>query len=303
MRVKLPPAVRRKRNRIIHPGTLFIIVGVAAIAAAAAIWLYNEYDNKRAEESSQVRVDTILDIIRTYDPESVLSDNSSAAAPSGGTQSAAGGADPTADISSSSGANVPGSDSQQAEAPIVGSSGGTSYVVVEREAYMGILTIPRFSLSLPVNLTWSYQKLRTSPCRYSGDIEHNDLVIAAHSYRSHFGNINSMEVGDPVTFTDIEGHVYTYYVAALEIAHPSDTRSVVTSVYDLTLFTCTFDSRSRVVVRCNRVDIPQEVEPSATPDETQTENDVPAAPQEPVEPPVGDSVPDAPQQPDEPPSP
>ena len=237
---KLPTPAKRKRRRRIHPGTIFIIVGVAAIAAAAAIWLYNEFDDKRASEVAEVRVQSILEIIRTYDPTSDEQGSVGAGA-----------------ASDSASAGSAGSESQDMDAPAAGSSGGTSYVVVEREAYMGILTVPSLGLNLPVNLSWSYPKLRISPCRYSGDVEHNDLVIAAHSYRSHFGNINSLNIGDAVTFTDTHGREYRYYVAAQEIVPPASTRSVVTSPYDLTLFTCTFDSRSRVVVRCFREPEPE----------------------------------------------
>ena len=261
-RNKLPAKVRPRWSRL-HTGTLFIIVGVAAIAAAAAIWLYNEYDNKRAAETAQNTVESILEIIRSNDPSNTETGNAGSGA-----------------AANAPGASVPGSDTQIVETPgaAEGSGGGSSYVVVQNEAYIGILSIPRFSLNLPVNLTWSYPKLRMSPCRFSGDIANNDLVIAAHSYRSHFGNINSLAPGDDITFIDTSGREYNYYVAAVETVQPSDTRVVVSSRYDLTLFTCTYDSRARVVVRCFKVPEP-EPEPVSEPEpEASGENEVPAVP-------------------------
>lgn len=263
------PSVKKNTMKRLHTGTLFIIVGAAAIVAAAAIWFYNEYDNRRAAESSQVTVETILEVIRSNDP-------TSAEPESGGAGTAVDSPDtgfadpPVTDIGDSADTDVP---------PVI-TDGGPSYVVVEREAYMGILSIPGLSLILPVNTEWSYSKLRTSPCRYSGDVEHNDFVIAAHSYRSHFGNINTLSPGDTVIFTDVNGRVSVYYVAVVEVVHPSNTRSVVTSIYDLTLFTCTFDSRSRVVVRCFKVKEPEE-EQAEEPGEEQAEEPAGAPPEEP----------------------
>ena len=218
------PPVRRKRSRL---ETTLLIVGAAAIVAATAIWLYNEFDNRRAAENSDQTARAILGLIRPADPSNTEPGGAGAGAPVGAGDAGNAGL----------------------FAPLV-TDDGTPYVVIEDEAYIGVLSIPRFSLNLPVNLTWSYPKLRSSPCRFSGDISSKDLVIAAHSYRSHFGNINSLEYGDEIVFTDMLGQEHLFYVSAVGTAQPSETRVVVSSQYDLTLFTCTYDSRARVVVRC-----------------------------------------------------
>ena len=216
------PEAKRKRK---YSGTVFFIVGAAAIAAATVLWVYNVFDNRRASEASQQTAQTILEIIRANDAVNAETGSNSAEEPGTG--------DPNVVFT------IPGDIVEE-----------TPFIVVGEEAYMGILSIPRFSLDLPVNVAWSYPKLKASPCRYSGDVEKNDLVVAAHSYRSHFGNINSLASGDEIIFTDAMGRVYNYYVAAVGTAKPSETRSVVSSQYHLTLFTCTYDSRARVVVRC-----------------------------------------------------
>jgi len=223
--------IMQKKQGRIRSGTLLIIVGLAAIAAAAAIWFYNDQEERRVAEFSGEATRQVLDIIKEKSP------------PPGAAGASPGISAPTA---------PPAAETPDASAPDAGAApaDGTSYVVVGKIAYMGIIKIPKLSIELPVNYSWSYPALKNSPCRYSGSVETNDLVIAAHSYKTHFRYINTLEPGDEVIFTDASGTEYRYTVVTTDVVHPSDTRSVVTSPYDLSLFTCTYDSRSRTVVRC-----------------------------------------------------
>lgn len=101
---------------------------------------------------------------------------------------------------------------------------------------------------------WSYPKLKKSPCRYRGSVYKDDLVIAAHNYRTHFGRIKDLSEGDEVIFTDIDGNIFYYEVALLEILAPNAVVEMESSEWDLTLFTCTLGGASRVTVRCKRKD-------------------------------------------------
>ena len=127
---------------------------------------------------------------------------------------------------------------------------GFSYMTLDGEEYLGIISIPKLTLNLPVNRQWSYPLLKKTPCCFSGSIETDDFVIAAHNFRTHFGKIHTLKDGDSVVFTDVEGNRYNYYVAAVETVNPSDTYDVIHSSYDLTLFTCTYGGKTRVVIRC-----------------------------------------------------
>ncbi len=117
--------------------------------------------------------------------------------------------------------------------------------------YIGKLEIPALELSLPVIKEWSYKALKKSPCCYSGSIYKNDMVIAGHNYKSHFDSLKKLGEGDEVTFTDIDGNVFSYKVAETEILAADKTQEMTSGDYPLTLFTCTADSASRVTVRCD----------------------------------------------------
>ena len=116
--------------------------------------------------------------------------------------------------------------------------------------YVGVLRIPTLALELPVISQWSYPLLKIAPCRYSGSAYQNNLVLCAHNYASHFGNLKNLHIGAAVTFTDMDGNLFTYQVAELETLPPQAAEEVENGDWDLTLFTCTVGGQSRVTVRC-----------------------------------------------------
>ena len=115
---------------------------------------------------------------------------------------------------------------------------------------IGTLRVPDVGIELPIMSTWSYDLLNVAPCRYSGSIGGGDLIILGHNYRSHFTPLHQTRVGDTVEFEDANGVKYQYVVEAIEYLHKSEGERLP-SDYALSLFTCTADGQSRVVIRCN----------------------------------------------------
>lgn len=124
-------------------------------------------------------------------------------------------------------------------------------VELDGQYYMGLITMPTLNLQLPVQHSWSYKKLKISPCRMMGSPTTEDLVIIAHNYQTHFGNLNLLEIGDEVSVTLVDGTTYVYRVDAKEIVAPTAVESVTSGEWPLTLFTCTLGGKTRVVVRCD----------------------------------------------------
>ena len=118
--------------------------------------------------------------------------------------------------------------------------------------YIGYLSIPALGLELPVMAQWDYERLRIAPCRYTGSVKTDDLVIAAHNYSRHFGGISQFSGGEDVYFTDLDGMRYCYQVVKVETLEPTAVEEMSAGKYDLTLFTCTYGGASRVTVRCER---------------------------------------------------
>ena len=125
---------------------------------------------------------------------------------------------------------------------------------IDGKDYVGVLTIPALELELPVISQWDYAALKAAPCRYSGSLYQNDLIICAHNYSSHFGRLKNLREGDTVQFTDMDDNVYTYQVVGLETLNPTDVEGMESGDWDMTLFTCTVGGQSRVTVRFARED-------------------------------------------------
>ena len=118
---------------------------------------------------------------------------------------------------------------------------------------IGVLSIPVLELELPVLTDWSYAKLKIAPCRYYGSCYEKNFVIAAHNYQSHFGRLSELQPKDLILFTDISGTVHCYEVVLLETLPANATEEMITSGFDLSLYTCTPGGASRVTVRCNLI--------------------------------------------------
>ena len=125
--------------------------------------------------------------------------------------------------------------------------------VINGYAYIGYLTIPDLNLELPIMSGWDNTRLQISPCRYSGTVKGEDLVIMAHNFKSHFGYLNTLTEGAKVQFVDMDGMVWQYQVVAKDILAAEAVEDMTAGEYDLTLFTCTTNRTNRITIRCDKV--------------------------------------------------
>ncbi|MBS6396740.1 MAG: sortase [Clostridiales bacterium] len=123
---------------------------------------------------------------------------------------------------------------------------------IEGYEYVGFLSVPDLELELPVMAEWDYARLKIAPCRQFGSSRTDDLVIAAHNYKNHFGRLSELESGDTIMFTDMDGIENLYEVAFIDTLAPTEVETVQNSDYDLVLYTCTYGGRTRVAVFCSR---------------------------------------------------
>lgn len=128
-------------------------------------------------------------------------------------------------------------------------------IEIDGHAYIGYLTMSTLGLELPVMSSWSYPKLRIAPCRYNGSVRGEDLVVMAHNYNNHFGKISQLNIGDSLSFTDMDGVTTVYTVVAKDIVAPNGVQEVTDGAYDLTLFTCTYGGANRITIYCNKAPV------------------------------------------------
>ena len=195
-------------------GTTWINVGLLLIAAALFLSAYNEMASHEAGDSSQ---QVIAQLCQTLPTET-------AAGP------------------------------KETEAPAV-----PEYLLdADREMpvqtingrdYIGVLSIPSLELELPVISQWDYAALKVAPCRYSGSLYQNNLIICAHNFASHFGKLKNLRAGDIAIFTDMEENAVTFQMVERETLEPTDLEGMEAGDWDMTLYTCTVGGQSRVTVR------------------------------------------------------
>ncbi len=125
--------------------------------------------------------------------------------------------------------------------------------IIDGNEYIGYIEIPALNLYLPVMSDWDYAKLKISPCRYYGSTKTDNLVIAAHNYKSHFGYLGNLQIDEVIAFTDMEGEKSVYTVTSVEILQPTDVEKVKDQDDELILYTCTYGGAQRIAVRCSLV--------------------------------------------------
>ena len=128
--------------------------------------------------------------------------------------------------------------------------------------YIGYLDFPDYGLTMPVAAEFSFPAMEISPCRHTGSAYNDNLVVAGHNYKTEFDVLFRLKAGDTVTFTDVDGNVFTYTVREFASVTPDDSDTVMNSGYALTMYTCNWDTTERVTVFCERTggEIPGENE-------------------------------------------
>ena len=128
-------------------------------------------------------------------------------------------------------------------------------ITVEGEAFCGKIIIEKLGIELPVFQDWDSGKLKEAPCRYTGSVQTDDMIIAAHNYESHFGNIHLLQLNDEIVFIDGTGSEYRYSVRHITTLDGTAVSDMQSGEWDFTIFTCTKGGKQRVTVRCDRIDL------------------------------------------------
>ncbi len=181
-------------------------VGVLFIGIALGFLIYNNLENKKAQESSAMLMESILRNLTENESEDVIVD--------------------------------PFDEEMRIKE-------------IDGYGYVGYLSIPALNLDLPVMSEWDYGRLKISPCRYYGSTKTDNLVIAAHNYRFHFGYLGNLKLGDQIIFTDMASERRYYEVDSVELLMPTDVDKVKDTGDDLILYTCTYGGAKRITVRCS----------------------------------------------------
>jgi len=205
-------------------GIIFVTLGVVLILSALLLFLYNGLEDRRAGQQAESLMNEI---------HSAMTEET----------------DPTTkptEIEIEIGIEITEPiETLPAEMPVL---------MIDGYDYIGYLSIPDLELELPIMAEWDYSRLKIAPCRHFGSSRTDDLVIAAHNYKTHFGSLSKLKSGAEVIFTDMDGIENRYVLMKdPETLAPDAVDAVQNSGYDLVLYTCTPGGATRVVAFCDRV--------------------------------------------------
>lgn len=217
-------------------GSILIAMGLLLLAAALLLTAYNIWDGKRADAAAQSAVQEL----RTLIPGVIL---------------------PEAELPAETESTVETEETalaemEEAEEPTAPETlGHRDMPTVELNGYqyIGMLEVPSLELTLPVMEEWDYDRLNISPCRFSGNVYDDDMVICGHNYPHHFQPLKYVPIGTQIRFTDADGNDFYYAVTSIETIGPNDVQAMTTGDWDLTLFTCNTSGQTRCTIRCARL--------------------------------------------------
>ena len=123
---------------------------------------------------------------------------------------------------------------------------------LEGDDYIGWITAPGYDRELPIMHQIQEDRLKKAPCLEKGSPITDDAVISGHNYRSHFLFLHSIQPGEEVWFTHLNGFRVEYTVTRCALVDPTDLEAVLKADHDLVLYTCTSDGENRWAVYCDR---------------------------------------------------
>lgn len=235
----ITPELKRKKKAY----KVNFLFSIFLICILVSLYIYAEYDRNKSEEVSQailenmgtmedttVADNNILVVVLDDDGEGDPDDNNSYVPP------------------------------QTNNREVQTTNNGYKYVVV------GTVNIPKINVKYPIfdGETDSAQEtealLKISPTKFWGPEpnEVGNFCIVGHNYRNKkfFSKVPTLTTGDIVEVTDLSGKTINYRVYNKYQVDPTDvscTTQLTNGNKEVTLITCTDDSKYRVVVKAREV--------------------------------------------------
>jgi len=136
-------------------------------------------------------------------------------------------------------------------------SNGTRYYPI------ATINIPKIDCEYPIIDRTTDELLKISPCKFHGADPNQvgNFCIVGHNYRNDkfFSHVPELSIGDEIEITDRIGDTgtLTYKVYDKYVVDPEDTECTTqrtNGMKEITLITCTRDSKQRVIVKAREAE-------------------------------------------------
>lgn len=229
-----------KRKKRIYKFNFMLSIFVVLILVS--LYIYAEYDRNKSEQVSR----QILEDMNTVHEQEKQAKSDVLVVVLNGAQEDA---------------NIQALNSKENEVPQkqkYTTANGYSYYTV------ATVSIPKLGKSYPViqGETETEKEieelLKYSPCKLEGPEpnEKGNFCIIGHNYRNDkfFSKVPTLQNGDKINITDLKERTITYEVYKNYVVDPTDVSCLnPTSNKEITLITCTDDSKQRVIVKAREV--------------------------------------------------
>lgn len=245
----ITPELKRKKKMY----KFDFLISIFLVCILTSLYIYAEYDRNKSEETSQQILEDMNQLLSQDEQTdtTIAKDNILLVVLDDAEDSGE-------DASAIETASNQTAQSVQAEKKTTAK--GSTYTTVAK------ISIPKIKLNYSVvqgetgSLEETEDLLKISPVKYHGGNpnEIGNFCIVGHNYRNEkfFSKVPSLVVGDEIQLTDLSKRTLTYKVYDVYTVDPNDT-SCTTQMTggkkEVTLITCTNDSKLRVVVKCKEV--------------------------------------------------
>lgn len=121
---------------------------------------------------------------------------------------------------------------------------------INGENFVGVLEVPIYGARLPIGSSWDKSKVSQYPCRFWGSAYDGSLIIGGSDHQGQFDFIESISLGDEVSFTDMGGVRYPYTVIEIERTKDVSAEYLRTGEEKLVFFARNSYGFDYIVVRC-----------------------------------------------------
>lgn len=228
------------------------IVSIFLVCILTSLYIYAEYDRNKSEATSQELLTEMNQVLSASSEDNTIAKDDILLVVLDGS---------TEDYETiETEENVPSVAEVNQQAETKTTSNGYNYKTI------ATIEIPKINLNYTVlqGETGSVEEtealLKMSPCKYHGGEpnEVGNFCIVGHNYRNSkfFSKVPTLIVGDIIKLTDLTGRTVEYEVYDKHTVDPEDTRDTTQLTggkKEVTIITCTDDSKMRVIVKCKEV--------------------------------------------------
>lgn len=239
-KIYVTPELKRKKKIY----KILFILSIFSIISLFSLYIYAEYDRNKDESIS----DDILSFLIATDDKTTVSSYENALV-----------VKITQDMAEEM-ETLENTYTGQLQKQLQMATATSTYIAPNGKKYetVGIVKIPKLNITYPILSKTSDELLKVSACKFHGanPNEVGNLCIIAHNYRRKgvfFSDVPTLVVGDIVEIQDLSQRTIEYEVYDVHTVIPDntdDTTQKTNGRKEVTLITCTNDSKQRVIVRC-----------------------------------------------------